>query len=612
MKIVKINAIILVAIFSLLTVSCQKEYIENEPEAFYDPGKRLKLNNYLLVLDDSELTHSGEPGAFYDEESQVLILDTIVVESEIDTSNVILIDREDDVLLLRVDQLTKEDGQYTIETERGFIHDVFDNVDLIFDFNPQYSDDKMKSASLSQLDNETLSQELTDNKNAIHPSEIRMIVGNTEQVIFSVDKDIPLTTTKSATSQSATNNDGRVGFDHQFNTNKTIVEVGPVKLQLEDFGFSWYSDLKANLSTSTKYKHHKVCFVKCKEWDTAYEKDVDFTLTATNMDIEAWFDIAAVINGKLPLVSETDPIVNLQLQFEFPVGAVPVILGVEFGLDLGVDISVEGAMKASTGYTVKYNIPKMQVGAHGWVRVPDAWHHGLNPKYDYTEGHIVEQKIHPLKLEAMATLKQVYTLKPTMGISAYRAAGPEINLAIGTEVDFSVGGGVSIDLTKPKAPEAYVGWGSKWSTKVGAGGGVWIDCFGLANKHLDIPTLSLLPSIPIWHTPESMKKTTDNDFAQTVVGEAKEVEVEVKDSWTIPAPAMFISWESRDYIGEGEVSTEAGGYWEYPITVSGIDGKTKNTWHPTKAGDHKPYCMVKNGKLKLVAQEIFTTTTYEN
>ena len=87
--------------------------IENEPEAFYDPGERIKINNYLLVLDDSELTHGGgEQGAFYDTESQVLILDTIGIESEIDTSNVILIDREDDVLLLRVNQVTKEDGQY--------------------------------------------------------------------------------------------------------------------------------------------------------------------------------------------------------------------------------------------------------------------------------------------------------------------------------------------------------------------------------------------------------------------------------------------------------------------------------------------------------------------
>jgi len=601
MKILKINALILVSIFSLLTVSCQKEIIENEPEAFYDPGIRLKINNYLLVLDDSELTHGGgEQGAFYDEESQVLILDTIVVESEIDTSNVILIDREDDVLLLRVNQVTKEDGQYTIETERGFIHDVFDNVDLTFDFNPQYSDDKLKSASLSNLDKETLSQELTDDKNAIHPSEIRMIVGDTEQVIFSVEKDIPLTTTKSATSQSATTDGSRVGFDHQFNTDKTIVEVGPVKLVLEDFGFSWYSDLKADYSTSTKYHHHKTCikYLGCHEWDEAYEKALNYTLTATNMDIEAWFDVAAVIDGELPLVSETDPIVNLQLQFQFPVGPVPVILGVEFGLDLGVDISVEGAMKASTGYTVKYNIPKMQVGAQGWVKTPIPYDWGLNATYDYTQGSIVEQEVHPLKLEAMATLKQVYTLKPTMGISAYRAAGPEINLAIGTEVDFSVGGGVSIDLEEPKAPEAYIGWGSNWSTKVGAGGGVWIDCFGLANKHLDIPTLSLLPSIPIWHTPDDMKGKSE--LGDTKIGEEKEVEVEVLDSWTLPAPLMFVKWES-----------DGGGYWEEPITITAL-GTTKNTWHPTEAGTFAPYCYVKNGSLKEKGRVTFNTTTTAN
>ena len=187
-----------------------------------------------------------------------------------------------------------------------------------------------------------------------------------------------------------------------------------------------------------------------------------------------------------------------------------------------------------------------------------------------------------------------------MGFAIYSIAGPEVNMAIGAEYDFSVGAGAKFDIKGDKAPETYIGWDANLSSKIGIGGGAWIDVGGLVNKHWDIPTLPVLPNIPIWHTPESMEKKSDNDFAQTIIGESKEVEVEVKDSWTLPAPAMFVEWVS-----------DGGGYWEYPITLSGL-GTTKNTWHPTEAGEFAPYCYVKNGSLKEKGKVTFNTTTKAN
>ncbi len=579
---------ILLLLLTILSVSCKEELIYEDPEPFYDKGERLKINNDLVILDDRELTHSGgQAGIWYDEASQVLKVDASTLEVELDTGLVLHIDREQDVLLRRISHVEQSNGEYILQTEDGHLLDVFDDAKLSFDFSPEFSNQQLKSGSMANLRGNALSKALTDDDQGIHPSEIRMIVGDTEQVIFSVEKNIPLLTTKSARSSN------KVGFEHQFNTNKTILAVGPVELVLEDFGFSWYSDLKANFSTEKKY-HHTPWGSKIKP---PYYVGAKLDVIAEDMDIEAWFDVAAVIEGKLPLVNETDPLLlPMTLQFEFPVGTIPVLIGIEFALDLGVEISVDGKAKVGTGYTLKYNIPKVMVGGTLYEEylIPH-W----SSRHDYQQGHVVDQHFHPLKLEAMASLKQVYTLKPTMGFSLYRLAGPEINLAIGTEFDFDVGGGVSLSLDDSQDPQAYIGWGGKLSTKVGAGGGVWFDAFGVLNKHLDIPTLPLLPSIPIWHTPESLSDKTGTDFGNTLVGQAKEVEVEVKDSWTLPAPMMFVEWVS-----------DGGGHWEHPITMTAL-GVAKNKWIPTEAGTHHPYCYVKNGKLKEIGRVNFTTTTTE-
>lgn len=572
-------ALIAIVSISILFGSCKKEILTKEPESFYDKGERLKLSNNLVILNENELTHSGgQAGFLYDESTQILQMDESAVEMELDTTVVLHIDTNDGVLVRRVTGVEKMNGMYTLQTSQGYITDVFNNANLNFDFSPEYSNEQLKSQSLSTMTNEELSLVLTDDYNGVHPSEIRMIIGDTEKILFSVDKNISLPATKSATSN-------KTGFEHQFNTNKTIVSVGPVDLVLEDFGFSWYSNLKAKFSKDIGLT----------------SGHASFEVTAEDMDIEAWFDAALVADGEIPLVNETDPLLlPVVIRFEFPVGAVPVLIGVEFALDLGTEISVEGEAKVSSGYTVKYNVPKVMVGGHysywtNWHGV----HHSSGSNYDYKKGHIVDQHFHPLKLEAMATLKQVYTLKPTMGFSIYNVAGPEINLAIGTEFDFEVGAGASFSLEDAEAPETYIGWGGKLSTKVGAGGGAWIDVFGVVNKHWDIPTLPILPSVPIWHTPESMENKTGNDFTHTIVGQSKKVEVEVKDNWTLPAPMMFVTWVS-----------DGGGHWEHPITMTAL-GTTTNTWIPTEPGTHKPYCYVKNGKLKEVGKVTFTTTTTE-
>jgi hypothetical protein len=363
--------------------------------------------------------------------------------------------------------------------------------------------------------------------------------------------------------------------------------VGPVALVLEDFGFSLESDISADwkIKSWTDWG-----------WHTKHYTEFDFDVDVKNIDINAWFDVAAVVEHEFKLPpQDVELMLPVMIQFQFPVGCVPVVIGVKLGLSLGVEIDADGKVKASTGYTVAYNIPRISVGASAENINLTEWDYDVHGNFD--KGQITKSEFHPLKLEAMATVKQVYTLKPTLAFSVYRVAGPAINLAIGADFDFGVGAGVSFSLENSEAPKAYIGWDAELSTKVGVGGGVWLDFVGAVDKNLAIPNMTIFPSIPIWHTPESLVKKQDNDFAHTVVGQAKEVEVEVKDSWTMPAPGMFVEWESQE-----------GGHWELPITMTAL-GTTKNKWIPTKPGTYNPYCYVKNGALKEVGRVTLTTTT---
>ncbi|MGF7139836.1 hypothetical protein [Roseimarinus sediminis] len=578
-----------VLFFLLFFSSCEKEVIIEDPTPVYDHGERLILNNDLLILDNSELTFGGQQGVSYDDATEVLKFDEAGIidelETDLDTGMVLLIKMEKDVLLRKITEVTKNGGEYELKTSPGSISHIFDNARLNFDFSPDYSYKKMQSMRLSTMNDEELSAALTDKDKRIHPSEISMKIGGKKELLFSVSKEMYLPASKSASMEQSFNENNKVGFSHQFDDPFSIPLHGPVELVLEDFGFSWYSKLSAEYSKSIGFT----------------SQSASFKVIASDMDIEAWFDAALIAEGEVPLVNdESQLLLPVVIQFTFPVATIPVVIDVEFALNLGTEITLDGKARISSGYTVKYNIPRFEIGAHAhhW----DNWkgdHLDWGPVFNYEKGHISDQHFHPLTIEAMATLKQVYTIKPTMGFAIYAVAGPEINMAIGAEYDFSVGAGARFDVEGTKAPETYIGWGANLASRIGIGGGAWID-LKVVNKHWDIPTLPVLPNIPIWHTPESMEKKSDNDFAQTIVGASKEVEVEVKDSWTLPAPAMFVEWVS-----------DGGGYWEYPITLSGL-GTTKNTWHPTEAGEFAPYCYVKNGSLEEKGRVTFNTTTKAN
>ena len=94
------------------------------------------------------------------------------------------------------------------------------------------------------------------------------------------------------------------------------------------------------------------------------------------------------------------------------------------------------------------------------------------------------------------------------------------------------------------------------------------------------------------------------DFGQSFIGQPKEVEVKVKDSWDFTTPFMFVEWISDE-----------GGYWEHPITMATfhtIGAPTaKNRWIPEKAGIHQVSAYVKNGQLKEVDRITLSTTTVE-
>ncbi len=561
-------------------VACEPETIIEEPEAYYDEGEHLVLNNNLVIYDESSLTHNGAAGFEYDSATQILKFDTVCAEMKLDTGLILNIDTEEGVLNLLIEDVQVNNAEYVLQTSMSSVNKVFDNISVDFDFNPTYTNQKLLANEIEGLTKEELSAALTDDNNAIHPSEVQMIIAGKKLTLFSVRKNISMARNQST---SATNSN-RVGFEHQINLNKTLVSVGPIDLKLEDLGFSWYSDLQANIKTKTK-----------KSWGVTYYHSAEAKFYARNMDIEAWIDVAAVVSGKAPLVSENDPLLlPVEMRFEFPVGGVPVMIGVEFALDLAVEIDVSGEVKVGTGYTLGYHIPEVMVGAH---MTQDGFDLSTGPLHSYTAGYISKKEMHPLKLEAMAAIDQTYTLKPTLGFSIYNMAGPEVALSVGAEVDFEVGGGVSVDLTNETTPEAYIGWGSALKTKIGATGGAWIDVFGIVNKHWDIPQLPLVPSFTIWKTPHGLADESNDALANTVVGESKDVTVKVKDSFGLPAPFMFVEWESN-----------GGGHWAEPITIA-TTGSSTNTWIPTDEGTFSPYCYVKNGTLKEMGRVTFTTTT---
>ncbi len=605
--------LLLVFLGATLFNSCKEETILKEPEIVYDEGDRLVLNDNVIVLENSSLTHGGgQQGVLFDETSGVLQFDEaceLGVTFELDTGAVLHINKEPTAIIRKVTDIETKGGEYVLQTEPGYLHDVFDNAKIRFDFSPTYSNQQMQTKSASALSVEELSKMLTDNNNRIHPSEVAMLDGDKKVVLFSMKDNVPLSSTKSANNEND-DEDGKVGFSHQINSQLYIPKL-PITVGLEDFGFSLYTKLKADWSISkhTRSINTHLPFIgTVKAIDGMHDT---FKVTADSTDINLWADIGIEETGSVPLVDEDVPLFDPKvLLFTFPVGCVPVQIHVECQLNLGLDFELGGELKMVTGLELKSTFPKVEVGG-----VYDATfremtinrhkpyvHIKFNENFDPIskfETPTVKVVQRPLRLEAIAKFKHDISIRPTLGFSLYQVAGPEICLPIHAINTMSIGAGESVNMQDTtEAPRAYIGWGSSLVTQAGMTGGVWLDFFGAANKHLDIPEIPVTPEIPIWHTPESMELIEKNNFDNTVIGEEKEVEIKMKDSFGLPAPLMFVMWDGV-----------AGGTWKYPVTITGVTGKTKNVYTPTSAGKHKPFCSVKNGNLVEAGKIVFETTT---
>lgn len=589
--------LLLFVLFTAIVMSsCKKEFITNEAVEVYDKGERLVLNDNLVILDNSKLSHGGGlPGILYDESTGVVQFDVaseIGVVLELDTGAVLNIDMDDDVLVRNITDMKIEGGEYILQTSDGGINDIFDNAKIGFDFSPGYSNQQLLTKNATVLVGEELSDAMTDDDNRMHPTRVRLIDGDREITLFSVKDNIPL---KAA---EVGDHAGKVGFDHQFNPQLYIPKL-PITVGLEDFGFSFWTKLKADYNISSHYRN--IPWLTWKGWRSKKIKDgatASFIVSAEDIDISGWVDLGIEARGDIPLVDEDVPLFDpKELMFDFQCGPVPVIVGIELELILNLDLKIGGELKMVSGIEIDYNIPKVEFGAWETVTFP-LLHTSSGTTHDVKMGQL---SLHPrpLRIEAMAKLTQNYSLRPSLGFSIYRSAGPEIAFPLHASYVLDIGAGESINLADTtESPKAYVGWGANLSASAGVKGGIWLDFLGFADKHLDIPEIPLTPSIPIWHTPNSMNLIKDNDFKNTVVGVGKEVEVHVSDNKSLPSPLMFVIWEAG-----------AGGSWKYPFTMTGLTGKTKNTWTPTHTGNHEPYCSVKNGSLVEIGRVTLSTTT---
>lgn len=546
------------------------------------------------------MTHGGgQPGILFDDATGELRFDTaneLGVAFDPDSASVLNIDRGDDILVRVITAAGIEGSEYVFQTEPGTFTDVFKNIELPLSFTPEFSMEKMKSGSLTGLTKEELSKALTDKSGRIHPTRIRVVENGVTSTLLSVKDGI----LKSATDLSEHWKGHKIGFEKQFNTQFYIPKL-PVTVGLEDFGASYWMDLEMNLSAS----HNKTF--------TEYTGSVE--VKPTNIDFKVWTDIGVMARAQKDLVDEKFTIIDPTIiVFDFQIGVVPVIVHISPKLDGKIKITAEGDLKYVTGVELETTIDKIDFKVNGHAKAHWSlnrgayWTRDYSGKLEYDFGNI-SLKPRPLRVEAMASMAMAFSLIPTFEVAIYGLAGPAIDLPVEVKFDIGVGAGEAISLQDSTAPQVYIGWGGDMKVRPYIGGGAWLDVFKILNKTYNIAEAPLSPELQTWHSPKHMERTDHTNISETKVGEPREVEVRITDSWDLPAPLMFVSWESRNYIGEGEVPTEAGGYWKYPITVSGINGKTKNIWHPTKAGNHKPYCMVKNGKLKLVDKEIFETTT---
>lgn len=592
-KNISVQLLLGVLIASMFVLSCKKEYITKEPEVVYDRGDQLVLNDKLVILENNRLSHGGgQQGILFDETTGVVQFDVasgiIGVAMELDTGTVLNIDMGDDILVRKITSMEIKGGEYILQTSNGSLNDIFDNAQIGFDFSPTYSNQQLKTKSASMLVGKDLSDALTDENNRMHPTRVRLSDGHREITIFSVKDNIVL-----PESNSDDGHAGMVGFSHQFNPQLYIPKL-PVTVGLEDLGFSFWTKLKGDYSISTRYKEYHAFGLSTQLYDG---ETALFTLTAENTDISGWFDLGLEERGDVPLVDEDIPLFDpKEMMFDFQAGVVPIVIGIDLQLIMNLDFKIGGELKIVSGIEFNYNIPKVKIGAWETYSVSSGSTSGTIHEFEKGKFSISQR---PLRIEAIAKLTENYSLKPILGFSIYRTVGPEMAFPLHASYVVDMGVGVSFNMVDTTAaPKASAGWGINMSASAGTKGGIWLDFLGFEDKHYDLPEVPLIPSIPVWHTPNSVKLVKDNNFKNTIVGQGKEVEVRVHDSALVPAPLMVVIWEGG-----------AGGSWKHPVTLSGITGSTKNTWTPSKAGEHEPSCYVKNGMLVEVDRVNFKTNT---
>jgi hypothetical protein len=596
-----------------LFYSCKKETVYKEPEAVYDQGDRLILNDNVIVLENSSMTHGGgQPGVFFDKASGVLKFDEaceLGVTFDLDTGAVLHLNMEPTAIIRRVTSLETQGGEYILQTKQGFIQDIFDNAAVMFDFNPKFSDLQLRTKSASTLTGDELSKALTDANNRIHPSEVAMMEGDKKVVLFSVKENMPLTRSKS-TKDDDKDEDGKVGFTHQVNS-QTYLPIPHITFGLEDFGFSLYTKLSAQLSVNKHTRNVNTHIPGVGPVSVIDGVNSVFKVCADSTDINLWADFGIEFNGSVPVVKEDVPLFDPKiLVFTFPVGCVPVQIHVQCQLNLGLDFELGGELKMVTGVALESSYPKIELGGTYNATCKGVSIHAKKPhvtvdfnedfdlikEFDTPSVKIVQR---PLRMEAIAKFTHDFSIRPSLGFSLYETVGPEIGLPVHAVNTMSMGAGESVSMQDTtEAPRVYVGWGSNLVAKAGFTGGVWLDFFGILNAHKDIPEIPLTPEIPIWHTPGSLDLIEKNNMDKTIVGQEKEVEVKVTDSFGLPAPLMFVVWDGM-----------SGGTWKYPVTITGVTGKAKNVYTPASTGKHKPYCYVKNGNLVEAGRITFDTET---
>lgn len=609
--------------------SCQDEnLIVDEPVAVTIEGDKHVLNDQLQILDHSMLSYSGgQSGISFDESSGELLIDEQHVEG-MDTGTVMLVKYPDgQVLLRKVDHHINENGTYRLQTRKAGMDDVFHNVDLSLALSPDYSNLQIDDKSVPMLEGQDLTDALTDAQGHIHPSRMWLKQGEQRQLVFSVHDAIRLKSTSSTVAH----------LYHQFDTDFEVFDLDGVSFILKDVGFDFTSDMTLDYSIGTKttayhYNTYSLSLTGAHKHKHTlhipYSISSSVGVSASNTEIKTWFDVEAKVDttieekNEIPLTVE-----DIEIQIEFVVGAVPVLVEFCLGLDLEVDLEIGGGIGITTGIEMTTGVEKIAIKGGGEMSInykkiiEENWSHPIDaakklakeqpsqllkdfsdyislnieePTHSFSTPTIKHIGMRKIEMDAMATCKMPITIHPKIGIAFYEITGPELFIPVGATPEFSIGAGVSIDPQHlEREPDVFVGWDASITPTLGIGGGIWFPLFDKA-YNFD-PVTVPIPDALVYNLPTTLK--VDNKSIETVVNQTKEISVSVEGDLGVPIPLVFVNWNDGD--------NNNGGHWEFKITMTGVDGKSSNIWVSDKTGTYSPSCNIQSGTLTILNEITF-------